>query len=70
MGDDTDSLPLDGDKELTSAERLMLRKMMRDEERASWARRRLKILIPALVAVVAAVWQAADWAIRHIQVRP
>ena len=70
MGDDTDSLPLDGDKELTSDERLMLRKMMRDEERASWARRRLKILIPAFVAVVAAVWQAADWAIRHIQVRP
>lgn len=70
MGDDTDSLPLDGDKELTSAERLMLRKMMRDEERASWARRRLKFLIPAFVAVVAAVWQAADWAIRHIQVRP
>ena len=49
-----DSLPLDGDKGAHPAERLMLRKMMRDEERASWARRRLKILIPAFVAVVVA----------------
>lgn len=70
MGEDTDSLPLDGDKDLTPDERLMLRKMMREEERASWARRRLKIFLPAVVAVVAAVWQVADWAIRHIQVRP
>lgn len=64
--EDTDSLPLNGDTDLTAAERLMLRKMMRDEERASWARRKLRIVVPAGVAMVVGLWHLVEWARANI----
>ncbi|HOW47365.1 MAG TPA: hypothetical protein PLB26_06895 [Rubrivivax sp.] len=70
MSDDTDSMPLDGDADLTAAERLQLRRMIRDDERASWARRKLRVIVPAVVAVVTVCYQAWDWAIKHIRVAP
>jgi hypothetical protein len=70
MADDSDTLPLEGEPELSPAERLMLRRMIRDEERATWARRRLRVLVPAMVAVVTMVWHAVDWAIKHVRVTP
>ncbi len=66
MTEDSDSLPLDGDIDLTPAERLMVRRMIREEERASWARRKLRVLVPAGVAVVVALWQVIEWGRAHI----
>lgn len=67
---DTDSLPLDGDPELTTEERLALRKLLRDEERASWAWRQLRVLAPVAVAVVVGMWQFWDWLAKHVKVTP
>lgn len=67
---DSDNMPLDGDTELTSVERKMLREMLREQERMSWARKKLKVLVPALVAVVVAIWQIIEWLQRHIRWNP
>lgn len=70
MNDDTDGMPLDGESELTPAERRALRRIIRDDERATWARRKLRVLVPAGVGVVVALWQGAEWVVRHITFKP
>lgn len=70
MSDDTDGIPLDGDTELTPEERKVLRRIIRDDERASWAWKRLKVITPAVVAVAVGVWQAIDWIAKHVKVTP
>lgn len=67
---DSDGMPLDGEADLTPAERRELRRMIRDDERAVWARRKLRFLVPVLVAVVTAIWQAVEWAVKHVRVTP
>ena len=64
---DSDPIPLDGSAELTEAERLALRKVLRDNERASWALRKLRILIPMAVAIVVAVYHGVDWLVKHVR---
>lgn len=66
MTQDSDSMPLDGAPDLNEQERLALRRLIRDEERAAWARRKLKVVMPAIVAFVIGTWQLIDWAKTHI----
>lgn len=69
--DDTDPMPLDGSAPLTAAEVKQLRRLLRDDDRATWARKQLRHLVwPLVVAVVVAIWQAGQWVISHVQVRP
>ena len=67
---DTDSMPLDGDTPLTRDERLAIRRILREEERRSWAMRKLRVLVPILVACVVAVWQVWEWVARHLRWQP
>lgn len=68
--EDTDGMPLDGEAELSPAERKALRRIIRDDARASWAWKRLKVLAPAMVGTVVAVWQVWDWIVKHVRVTP
>lgn len=71
MPDDSDSMPLDGDAPLTPDERKHLRRLLRDDDRATWARRQLRHLVwPAVTACVFAVWQAGQWVVNHVRVAP
>lgn len=70
MSDESEGMPLDGDAELTVEERKALRRLIRDDERASWAWKRIKVVTPAAVGVVVALWQAWDWARAHIRMVP
>lgn len=70
MSDETDGIPLDGEAELTPDERKALRSLIRDRERESWAWRRLRVIMPAVVAVVVGIWQAIDWIVKHVKVTP
>ena len=67
MAEPSDTLPLDGAADLTAAERLAIRKVLRDNERASWALRKLRLLVPLAVASVVGVYQAVDWLLRHVR---
>lgn len=70
MSVDTDDMVLDGEAELSATERRTLRRLILDDERATWARRRLRVLIPAVVAMVIAIYQFADWVLKHVKVTP
>lgn len=45
MSDDSDSMPLGGE-DLSPDERRALRRMIRDEERAQWAWKKLRLWVP------------------------
>lgn len=69
MTDETDAMPFP-DSELTPDERKALRRLIRDDERASWAWKKVRVVVPAMVAVVAGLWQAWEWVVRHVRVSP
>lgn len=69
MTDESDSMPL-ADSDLTAEERRALRRMIRDGERASWALRKLRWLVPMVVAIVVAFANAWDWWGAHFTVKP
>jgi len=54
--DETEPMPFP-DTELTAEERKALRRLIRDDERATWAWKKLRVLVPAAVAVTTAIWQ-------------
>jgi hypothetical protein len=66
MPTDTDSMPLDGAPDLSEAERLALRRLLRDDERAAWARRKLKVIVPVLVSIVVGMWQLFETIKAHV----
>ena len=68
--DDSDTMPLEGDPELTAAERLALRRLIREVERAVWARRQLRLWAPILVGVVSGMAAAWAWLANHVKVTP
>lgn len=68
--DDSDAIPLDGEAELTPDERLAFRKMVRDQERARWAMRRLRVWVPIIGSAIYGLFHAIDWAIKHLTIKP
>lgn len=69
MSEDSDTIPLP-DSDLTAVERKALRRLLRDEERATWAWKRLRIVTPMVVGAMVALWQAWDWLARHVRFTP
>lgn len=67
---DTDPMDLDGDRPLNKAERDHLRRIMRDDDRTSWALKKMRVVVPMVVAIVVAAWQAWDWLAKHVRVTP
>lgn len=70
MSDDSDTMPLEGDTPLTPTERKALRRLLREDERATWAWKKLRVLVPAGVTAVVALWQGWEWVSRHIRWAP
>jgi hypothetical protein len=68
--EDTDGIPLDGEPELTEAERKMFRRMLRDDERASWAWRKVRVWVPIVGSSIFALFQAWDWLAKHVTLKP
>ena len=69
MSKDSDAMPM-GDGAFTPDERQALRRVLRDEERSSWAWKRLRVLTPMVVGVMVALWQAWDWVAKHVRLAP
>ena len=62
----SDPIPLDGAPELTSAERLAVRRWLRDQERMSWARRKIRPILVVLASVIAGGGAVFGWVRDHI----
>ena len=67
---DSGPMDLDGDQPLTADERRHLRRLLRDDDHLTWVRRKLRVFVPAAVAVVVAVWQLWTWVRDHIRLAP
>lgn len=63
--DDSDDMPLDGEHEFTREERAELRRILRTEAHASWLRRRIKVIVPWLIPVLAGIVATIDWITKH-----
>ncbi len=63
-------MDLDGDEPLTPDERQHLRRLIRDDDRMTWARRKMRVFVPGAVAVVIGLWQCLLWIRDHVRVSP
>jgi hypothetical protein len=70
MRTETEPMDIDGDVPLTVEERRHIRRLLRDDDRTTWAMKKLRVLMPIVVGAVVAAWQIWDWAARHIKVTP
>lgn len=66
---ESDPIPLDGDPELDVAERLWVRKAMREEERMRWAQKKLRWVAVSVVSLAGAGWAAYEWLRAHVVLR-
>lgn len=57
------------DRPLTSEERRWVRNAMRDEAHASWLRGRIKVFLPWVMTIVAAIVATGDWVAKHFTLR-
>ncbi len=63
---ESDPIPLEGEPELGPAERLWVRKAMRDDARMTWARKQLRWILVTVASVAAAAWALFGWVRDHI----
>lgn len=63
----TDVADLDGMTPLSEGELRRLRKLLLDDDRATWLRKQIRILLPVVVTAVAAIWGVWEWASKHIR---
>lgn len=63
---ESDPVPLEGESELDAAERLWVRKAMRDDGRMTWARKQLRWLIVTAAAIGGGGWAAYEWLRDHV----
>lgn len=66
---ESDPMPLDGERELDPAERLWVRKAMRDDARMSWARKQLRWILVTAASVAVGGWAFVEWVREHIVIR-
>jgi len=59
----------DGDKPLTPEERAWIRHAMRDDQHAAWLRGRIKVFLPWIMTLVAAVVATGDWLTKHFTLK-
>lgn len=65
----SDMMPL-SDEPLSADESRAVRALLVKSDREKWALRRARVVVPVLVAVVTAAWQAIDWVLRHVTIKP
>lgn len=58
------------ESEFAPSERARLRKLLMENDRAMWAWRKSKIVVPILVAIIVGTWSVIEWILRHIQFKP
>lgn len=63
---ESDPIPLAGEPDLEAAERLWVRKAMRDDARMTWARRQMRWILVTLSALAAGGWALFGWVRDHI----
>jgi hypothetical protein len=54
--------------DLTPEELTRLRELIVESDRATWAWKKVRILVPAAVAVVYTLWQVWEWVRDHVKV--
>jgi hypothetical protein len=54
---------------LSAEEREHIRRILRDDDRATWARKKLMVLAPIAVGVVTMAFQLWDWARSHVSLK-
>lgn len=69
MHDTTDNMPLDGEHELTVEERKAIRRLIRDQERASWLWALIRTYFPWVTTALGVIASAAYWFITEIVVK-
>lgn len=62
---DSDDIPLDGDRDLDAHERMVLRKMIRDQERMRWLWRVSRVGVALLASVAAGLL----WMLDHVKLK-
>jgi hypothetical protein len=65
----SDSMPLNGEAELTIDERKAIRRIIRDTERASWVWQMLRAYVPWLTTIIGGVGTALYWLITNFTAR-
>lgn len=65
--DESRPSPLDGDTPLTAEERRRLRGLLLDDDRATWARKKLMVLVPVVVSAIVGLWQAWEFLSKHVK---
>ena len=67
--DDTLTEQHDGEP-FAPEERRRLRRLLLEAERASWARKKLMVLVPVVTSLVVGLWQLWSWIEKHLKVVP
>jgi hypothetical protein len=62
---DTEPGQLGPQEPFTDEERRRLRKLLVDDDRATWARKQIRIFTPWLIALAGGVYAFADWIQKH-----
>lgn len=65
--DDTNPMDIDADAPLSKEERAHIRRVLRDDDRATWARKQLRVLLPIAVTLAVGLWQFGEWVTRHFK---
>lgn len=63
-------IDIDSHDPLTRTEIEHLRRVMREDDRTTWAMRKLRVITPVIVALVVGAWQLWDWAVKHLRITP
>jgi hypothetical protein len=53
--------------DLTPDEVTKVRELISQDERATWAWKKVRFLVPVIVAVIVAIWQAFSWLREHVR---
>lgn len=53
--------------EFDEDERARLRRVLQEYDRATWLRRQIRVFVPWVAAVVAALWGVIEFLSKHIQ---
>ncbi len=68
MSDDhSGPMPLDSEHPFSKEEIQRLRKLLRDDDRATWARKQMRVVLPWFVSIVVGAAALIDWVSKHIK---
>lgn len=70
MIDDSSPAKFDDHNPFTPDEVRRLRKLLTDDDRATWARKQLRIIVPLLVTILVGAYNLWAWIERHLKITP